>query len=417
VTRARQLLPVASRAPARGWTYFDQLVSMLKKRWDTGRYLRAYAASEPWEPFALPIKGPTAPEFLDHFDAARRWATDFERDAGAHVDADRLSIEYRTVQGRNLGANRIPARIRIDSFHRLCDLLGTSGEVRALDHLTSQTCDRIPLLSPWVAEHPLVALGYRGVWDKVLAIVEWIVVHDTRGLYLRQLDVEGVDTKFIERHQKVLDELLTTVLPPDRVNLSYPRGDFTRRFGFLAKPGYTRFRLLNQDRSGFPSGVTELTMRTDELAELAPDITTVFVVENEVTYLAFPEVADSIVVFGSGFALTALSALPWLQGKQIVYWGDIDTHGFDILSRLRGRFSAVRSMLMDSDTLLAHANQWVTEPSPTRRALAYLTAEEASVYRDLVEGAHGPTVRLEQERVRFSALDRALLPWRSTMPN
>jgi len=321
VTRARERLP----APV--WTEFGQLVSVLRKRWDTGRYLRAYAASEPWEPLALPVKGPTAAEFLDHFDAARRWATDFERDAGAGVGSGQLSVEYRIVQAEK----------------------------------------RIPLIRPWIAERPLVALSYRGIWDQVMAVVEWIAAHDASRLYLRQMDVEGVDTKFVERHQRLLDELLTAVLPPDRVDLSYSARDFTLRFGFLAKPGYTRFRLFSESRSSFPLGVTELTLRTDELAEFAPDVTTVFVVENEVTYLAFPEVADSIVVFGSGFALTALRTLPWLQGKRIIYWGDIDTHGFDILSRLRARIGTVRSMLMDTDTLLAHANQWVTEPSPTSR--------------------------------------------------
>ena len=149
-------------------------------------------------------------------------------------------------------------------------------------------------------------------------------------------------------------------------------------------------------------------LRTDELAELALDVTTVFVVENEVTYLAFPEVADSIVVFGSGFALTTLGDLPWLQDTEIVYWGDIDTHGFDILNRLRGRFESVQSMLMDADTLLAHAEQWVVEPAPTSRALQHLTADEASLYRDLVQGLHGPRIRLEQERVRFALLQQAL---------
>jgi hypothetical protein len=103
--------------------------------------------------------------------------------------------------------------------------------------------------------------------------------------------------------------------------------------------------------------------------------------------------------------------LPWLHGKEIVYWGDIDTHGFDILNRLRGRFKSVRSMLMDADTVLAHTERWVVEPTPTSRALPYLAADEGSLYRDLVEGLHGPNIRLEQERVRFSLLHQALLQW------
>ena len=400
------------RSSTPAWTDVEQLVSTLQRRWNTGRYLRAYAAKERWESITLLVKGPSAGDLLDHFDEARKWATEFERDAGAgRPGSERFSIEYRTLRGPNLGVNRIPARMRVDSFHQLCELLERTDEVRALDSLLAQTRDRIPSALPWVAGHPLVALDYRNVWDKALTTVEWIVSRENRGLYLRQIDVAGVDTKFVEGHQKLLDELLTAVLPPERINHSWPRADFTRRFGFLAKPGYTRFRLLSRNLSGFPSGVTELTLRTRELAKLAPDVTTVFVVENEVTYLAFPDVASAIVVFGSGFALTALEDLPWLHGKEIVYWGDIDTHGFDILNRLRGRFESVRSMLMDADTLLAHTEQWVVEPNPTSRALPYLTADEASLYRDLVEGLHGPSIRLEQERVRFSLLHRALLPW------
>ena len=400
------------RSSTRQWTDVEQLVSTLQKRWNTGRYLRAYAARARWESITLPVKGPSAGDLLDHFDEARKWAAEFEWDAGAgRPGSERFSIEYRTLRGRNLGVNRIPARMRIDSFDQLCELLDRTEEVRALDRVLAQTRDRIPSASPWVAGHPLVALGYRDVWGKALTTVEWITSRENCGLYLRQIDVAGVDTKFVEGHQKLLDELLTAVLPPDRIDHSWPRADFTRRFGFLAKPGYTRFRLLGRNVSGFSSGVTELTLRTDELAKLAPDVTTVFVVENEVTYLAFPDVANAIVVFGSGFALTALEDLPWLHGKEIVYWGDIDAHGFDILNRLRGRFESVRSMLMDADTLLAHTEQWVVEPTPTSRVLPYLAADEASLYRDLVEGLHGPSIRLEQERVRFSLLHRALLPW------
>jgi hypothetical protein len=91
-----------------------------------------------------------------------------------------------------------------------------------------------------------------------------------------------------------------------------------------------------------------------------------------------------------------------------VYWGDIDTHGFAILSRLRGRFPHVRSMLMDRETLLTHKDQWVREPSPVTGLLSGLTADEAALYADLAGDVYGDRVRLEQERVAFGAVERAL---------
>ena len=94
-----------------------------------------------------------------------------------------------------------------------------------------------------------------------------------------------------------------------------------------------------------------------------------------------------------------------------MYWGDIDTHGFAILSRLRARFPRVASILMDRETLLAHPGQYVSEPTPTSEHQPNLTEPERTLYQDLVEDRYGESVRLEQERVRFSLVRQALLPW------
>jgi hypothetical protein len=296
----------------------------------------------------------------------------------------------------------------VETFDQLCSLLGTSQDVRALDGMLEQTKASVPALVEWVVRRPGVALDHRSIWTHVLSTVEWIAEHDTSALYLRHLDVPGVDTKFVERHQQLLGQLLSVALPPERVRSDAPT--FARRYGFRSKPAYTRFRALSP-LPGFPPAVTELHLRTEELAAIEVPFSTVFVVENEVTYLAFPTVPDAIVIFGEGFASTTLDALPWLRDKEIVYWGDIDTHGFAILNRLRSRLPTVRSLLMDSETLLAHREQLVTEPNPTTAPQPHLTEAEQSLYRDLIEDRFGRAVRLEQERVRFSLVRRALQPW------
>jgi hypothetical protein len=50
----------------------------------------------------------------------------------------------------------------------------------------------------------------------------------------------------------------------------------------------------------------------------------------------------------------------------------------------------------------------VTEPNPVDTRLDLLDPAEAALYRDLVSHALGQSVRLEQERVRFAALEEAL---------
>lgn len=155
-------------------------------------------------------------------------------------------------------------------------------------------------------------------------------------------------------------------------------------------------------------GFSELSVRLDELAAAAPECTTIYVIENDITYLAFPPVADAVVLFGGGYAVSVLEQLGWLADRELIYWGDIDTHGLAILDRLRRSFPHARSMLMDRATLLAHEGQWVEEASPHVASLDLLRPAEAELYRDLVEDTFGPSVRLEQERVSYAAVERAV---------
>lgn len=148
------------------------------------------------------------------------------------------------------------------------------------------------------------------------------------------------------------------MLPAERVNAAGER--FEERYGFLRKPGYVRFRC-----SAPVAGFTELSVRADELTGPPPGTRRAFIIENEITYLAFPLPAESIVIYGSGYAAGQLGPLAWLADLDLTYWGDIDTHGLAILSRLRHRFPHARSILMDEATLLAHRSQWGTEPDPT----------------------------------------------------
>jgi hypothetical protein len=252
-------------------------------------------------------------------------------------------------------------------------------------------------------------------WERLLAIVAWVQARPRPGVYLRQVDVPGVDSKFIEAHRGVLAELLDLGLPPEVVETGATGvAQFTRRFGFLDKPVRIRFRLLDPGLPGLPGcqalhGVqADITLDATSFAALALPAKRAFITENETNFLAFPAVAGSIVVFGAGYGWEALARAAWLDRCQLLYWGDIDTHGFAILDQLRGCFPGAASFLMDRETLLAHRSHWGEEPEPARHDLSRLTTEEAAVYDDLRFDRHQPRLRLEQERVGFAWLSDRL---------
>jgi hypothetical protein len=357
--------------------------------------LTAFAEGRAWEPLGVPLCGPAAGEIAERLGEVQEWAAEWER-AGRGP----LRVEYKRVGGRKVGANIIPCRAWIDGYDQAWELLGVRAEVRRFSSLADATAASCPRLIPWLIGRPMQALMLADRWDKLLATVRWIDERQSPGMYLRQVDVPGVDTKFIEGHGGVLAELLDLQLAPGRIDRDC--ADFAVRYRFRRKPGYVRFR-----SPGF-AGFSELSVRADEFTTAPPEARRAYVVENEITYLAFPLPGDAIVIFGGGYAVEALGSLGWLTDLDLTYWGDIDTHGFAILNRLRHRVGHARSMLMDRTTLLAHRDQWVTEPRPAIAGLDLLDAEEADLYRDLVDGTLGPSVRLEQERISFATIEKAV---------
>ena len=155
-------------------------------------------------------------------------------------------------------------------------------------------------------------------------------------------------------------------------------------------------------------GLTDLSAPAQELASLDLAVARVFITENEINGLAFPDVAESIVIFGLGYGLDRLSEIPWLKGRPLHYWGDIDTHGFAMLDRIRAIFPAAESFLMDRETLCAHAHSWVHESAPYMGELKRLNGAEQALYDDIRFNRLGENVRLEQERIGFAWVERAV---------
>lgn len=356
--------------------------------------LTRFATGQDWAPLGIPIRGPSAREIGDQLADVQQWAAEW----AAVAAGGPLRVEYKQVGGRHFGANSIPARAWLDSYDDAWALLRVGAEIRRLAGLIEAA--RGTRLVPWLTSHPMRALRLADDWGRLLATVRWIEQHQAPGMYLRQVDAPGVDTKFIERHKGVLIELLDAQLDPGRVLADAP--DFAGRYGFLRRPGYVRFRV-----SGGYRGFSELSVRAAEFAAAPEGVSRAYVIENEITYLAFPVPAGAMVIFGSGYSLPFLP-LSWLTDLDVVYWGDIDTHGFAILNRVRRHLPRARSMLMDQATLLDHRDRWVTESTPTAVTLDRLDQAEAVLYADLVSATYGPSVRLEQERISFAAVEKAV---------
>jgi len=179
-------------------------------------------------------------------------------------------------------------------------------------------------------------------------------------------------------------------------------------YGLLAKPGTVRFRMLNPRH--YLAGFSDVSVPVSQFARACPGVTRVFITENEINGLAFPDKQDSMVVFGGGYGVDRLAEVDWLRGKEVFYWGDIDTHGFAILDRLRASLPHARSLMMDEATLLEHRLMWGSEDQDKRFSgtLARLDERELALFDALRSDVHGSRIRLEQARIAYGWVSEAV---------
>jgi hypothetical protein len=386
------------------WTTPADLSVQVQKLWDNGALLAELAGGPTIFPKRLRLQAPSSTELVDRFADVRVWISRLDR------QAKHYRVAWRTVNHRILGSNSVPSEIWVDSLGEALELIGKRRFAERFTAMVALSRERQPQLLTWLRKRPLRALELAAEWPLLLDILFWLQHHPRPGIYLRQIDIAGVHSKFIERHRAVLAELFDLVLPRDKIDATaLGLTGFCRRYGFRDKPLRLRFRLLDSDLALFATDTDQdITVTMETFARFDLPVKKVFITENEINFLAFPMVPESMVIFGAGYGFEVLKKATWMQSRTLYYWGDIDTHGFAILDQLRTNFPTAVSFLMDQETLLVHQLHWGQETQPEHRDLSRLTSSELELYDDLRQNRLARQLRLEQERIGFEWVARAL---------
>jgi hypothetical protein len=386
------------------WSDHLSIKRDVSKAWDSGRILRNALEDDGLFPLRIKLKYPTSSEMSLHFADTLDWISKLRR-------TDRTALGYgyalveKEIHHRLAGKNMIPTHAIIPTLDDAVRLLDKKPVLRLYERLSGELLQEWECLRDWVLKKPLKVVELEGKCYAVLQVLRWFASRERsarRDFYLRQLDIEGVDTKFIEANTGILKQLLDIVLPRNQINLD-ARG-FEERYGLKTKPGLIRFRVLDESLAVY--GCTDISLPMEQFCMLRQvPYKIVFIVENEINFLSFPPVPNACVIFGMGYRADALKKVTWLYDKAIYYWGDIDTHGFNILSMVRAYLPHTQSFLMSEDVLLTHRSLWCEEDSQYTVPIPRLTQQEHELVCRLQTGYWGKGVRLEQERIRFSAVE------------
>jgi hypothetical protein len=328
--------------------------------------------------------------------AIRKWVQ-----AWTEWNAGGCSLEWVEKKWTRLGLQRLPATLIAKDAGTVADAVGHGPRWRRAASRYEALVSRWPhLRATRAVERNFAVLADYSDDDfaRLESLLEWLEEHPASGMYLRQLPILGLDTKWVEKRQGVVSELWNAVRRYEGPSLN-----FHETCGLARAPHRLRLRILCPALRASVGGLRDLEAPLDQVAALPLSPSTVLIVENLETGLALPDLPGTVALMKLGLAVSAVQELTWARQVQVIYWGDIDTHGFVILNRARESLSHLQSILMDGSTLQQFRRLAVQEPvqhAPVK--LAALTENEVRTYDCLHADTWGVRVRLEQERIPWA---------------
>ena len=327
----------------------------------------------------------------------RQWVTEWSS------PSEHWSVTTQEKRWPRLGAQTLPQQVSIPDVDAAVALAGQTTRWTRAKHRAEELILLWPQL-PWVflsRQFEVLADYDDREFEQLRSVLTWLVQNPQSNVFVRELPISGIDSKWVQAHQAVLTSFLKVLLAAQGDE------DFYTLTGLKRNLHQVRIRILDAELRKQFAGLCDMAVPLEELARLTLRPQMLLLVENQATGLSLPDMPGVIAVMQMGRSVGALSKVPWMQGVPALYWGDLDTYGFVCLNQARQALPQLQSVLMDEETLLSHKELWAREDKQAPdEGLEALTTAEQSVYDGLKSQRWGDHVRLEQERIVWpQALD------------
>jgi len=310
-------------------------------------------------------------------------------------------VDFQKVKTKYLGTQDLPVSIYFDTEKDLLKYLGKEKEAESFYSDSQKIITTFPVLKDWIFQNPAKVVQNHIDWESILLVCSYFKENSKPNLYIRELPI-NVHTKFVERNQGIVKDLLN-ILISDCVKQDESK--FEKRFNLKFSEPQIRFKILDREIcNNFFSGLNDLAVPLSDFENLNLPIGRVLVVENKTTLyttLTLPIMKNTIAIFGSGYGVYNLKNVNWFTNIEILYWGDIDVQGFEILSQFRGYFPQTKSVLMDIVTFKKFFENDLGTPTNINIQLN-LTNDEIKLYDNLKTN----NWRLEQEKIPFKYVNQ-----------
>ncbi len=371
----------------------DTLRQQLRRQWHNNKQRAERLLGRVAWPLSLSIGLPTSQQVLKEATIVQ-----------AHIQnwraVEQGTIEWAEKSYRGLAAPiRIPVRWLLNKpseWVAACRDAQITSEFTALEQLVG-ACSNEAMGELLIRERSLWRDKPLNEVQKAIELADHLEPDCASGQPLRLLAGHGVDTKFFERHNNLLCRLLDT-----------------RFTGAASEQGLVRFLGAQEEKDHWllikplSEGVlpfSRLRLTDSELMHTSLSASRLLLVENERCEYLLPQLDDCIAILGAGGNLAWLAGKA-LDGKQLYYWGDLDTWGLTLLGRARELRPELQAVLMTQEVFDCYREYAVPEQhKAAEQPHGALTPQEKSLYEFLWQAELG---RLEQEYIPLQLVQQAI---------
>jgi hypothetical protein len=308
--------------------------------------------------------------------------------------AESASPSTLAATNRRIGSTvyEIPSHLVVASAAEAARLCGSrwAGRLKLGERRLSELRRRFPELGAYAGMLRAV-IGFTDVdFELLLRAGDWFAANSAMALTPRQVPLEGFHAKWLNTRQGLVATLAgkpdLELAPnhPSRIHFSYLDPDH------LAAGG------RKYDSATIGDSFTPA---------YAPRV--VIISENKDTAVNFPNLLGAISIEGEGSGGSTFASFAWItQAPIVIYWGDMDADGLEILNGFRAAGVPARSMLMNAE-VFARWERFGTNVDKRGRPLTaravrqvpHLSGEERALYEDLLDPLWRRVRRVEQERI------------------
>lgn len=374
----------------------QEVVDAVARRVAGGWHLDLDASTATW-PHDFLVSDVTQAQLEADFAGYQRQALTW-RDWAAARELD-LKVALRRVHG---SIHSVPTHLRIPDLDTAVRLLGDEWPQRI--RRARERLAELRRTFPAVTGHEGVVRAADAYSDTDFALLcasaLWFSRNSAEGLTPRQVPIEGLHATWLNTHRTLvqqlagLDSLTLHGAHPQRIHFSYLDPDH------LAAGG-RRHDCATVGDTMVPAYLPEV----------------VVISEDKDSAMHFPGLAGAISIEGAGWGgAQAAASFDWIRGADhLVYWGDMDAAGLEIVNEFRTRGLAVQTILMDTPSFdryerfgAANDARGAALPVPQRKGVPTLTRFELALYTRLTDPEWTGHRRVEQERIPLEVAAEAV---------